>query len=303
MDILPQILVNGIIQGSVIALIALGLSLIYGVLKFMNFAHGDIAMLGAYFYYLFFISLEWAIIPSLIAAVCLCGIVGILFNKLVFHPLRKESEWTLLITSIGVSIFLKSMVLLIATGKARNYAQGGYDPTVYKFFDGKMIITNYQILLLISTAIILIGLAFFLKYSKTGKAIRAVSDNMNIASILGINVKKTILLIFIISTCIAGFSGVLIGYEQSLSPNMGITLSVLAFAAVVVGGLGSIWGAVIGGFALGIISNLIIGMDWWGFSVPTNYRSAIAFGILIIILIIRPRGLFGPKLEEEMGRK
>ena len=303
MDILPQILVNGIIQGSIYALIALGLSLIYGVLRFMNFAHGEMAMLGAYFYYYFFIVLGWPIIPSVLLAIFFCGIAGILFNKLIFQPLRKESEWTLLITSIGAAIFIKSLVLLIATGKARNYTRGDYAPTVYSLFDGKMIITNYQVLIIITTLAILIGLAFFLKYSKTGKSIRAVSDNMDVAAILGINVKSTITKIFIISTCIAGVAGILIGYEQSLTPNMGLLLSIAAFSAVIVGGLGSIWGAVVGGMLIGIIQNLAVGLDWWGYSIPTNYKTAVGYAILILMLLFRPRGLFGAKLEEEAGRK
>jgi branched-chain amino acid transport system permease protein len=303
MDILPQILMNGIVAGSIMALIAMGLSLIYGVLKFMNFAHGEMAMLGAFFYYFFFIALEWPILPSLIGTMALCGIAGIVFNKLIFEPLRMESPWTLLITSIGVSIFIKSLVLLIATGKSRNYAREGFDITTYELFNGEILITNIQILILIITTLTLIGMAVFLKYSKLGKAIRAVSDNMQVASLLGINVKSTINKIFIISTILAGMAGVLIGYEQNLSPNMGLWLSILAFAAVIVGGLGNIWGAVAGAMIMGILQNILVGIEIFGFSIPTSYKIAIAFTVMIIILIFKPRGLFGISLEEEAGRK
>lgn len=302
MDILPQILVNGLIAGAIYGLIALGLSLIYGVLKFMNFAHGEMAMLGAYFYYLFFIVLEWAIIPSLAMTILLSAITGWLFYMLVFRPLRLESPWTLLIASIGVSGLAKAIVLLVATGKGRSYSREGFEATVYHLFDGKIIITDYQIFILVATAVVLFALALFLKYSKTGKAIRAVSDNMQIASILGINIRRTIILIFIISTCLAAFAGVLVAYDQNFSPNTGLVLSIFAFAAVIVGGLGNIWGAFVGAMALGIIQNLVVGIEWFGVSVPTTYKPAIAFILLILMLLLRPQGLFGSR-EEATSRK
>ncbi|MDP2624994.1 MAG: branched-chain amino acid ABC transporter permease [Candidatus Peregrinibacteria bacterium] len=303
MEILPQVLINGIIAGSVMALMAMGLSLIYGVLKFMNFAHGEMAMLGAFFYYYFFIHLAWPLLPSLLAAVVLCGITGIIFNKLIFQPLRNESPWTLLITSIGVSLFIKSTMLLVATGKSRSYLRDDYETDVYELWGGKMVITDYQLVILGTTIAVLIGMALFMKYTKTGKAIRAVSDNMQMASILGIDVKRTITKIFIISTALAGLAGVLIGYEQNLTPNMGLVISILAFAAVIVGGLGNIWGAVVGAMVIGIAQNVLVSIEIFGHTVPTSYKSAIAFGILILMLILRPRGLFGISLEEEASRK
>lgn len=299
MDILPQVLINGIIAGALYGLIALGLSLIYGVLGFMNFAHGEMAMVGAFIYYLCFIVLGWPILPSVIATLIGCGIVGYCFDKLVFERLRQENPWTLLITSIGVSLFIQSAMLMIATGRSRSYLREGYETQVYQWFDGRMVITNYQILIILSTIAILIGLSAFLKYSKTGKAIRAVSDNMHAAAILGIDVKKTITTIFIISTCIAGFAGILIGYEQNLTPNMGFVISIFAFSAVVVGGLGSIRGAVLGGFLIGLMQDLVVGLPWFGISVPTSYKSAVAFTLLVLMLLLRPQGLFGAKLEEQ----
>jgi branched-chain amino acid transport system permease protein len=298
MDILPQILINGIVAGALYGLIALGLSLIYGVLGFMNFAHGEMAMLGAFIYYYFFIFLGWPILPSVIATVIGCGIAGLVFDKLIFERLRQENPWTLLVTSIGVSLFVKASMLLIATGKSRSYFREGYETQIYKFLDGRMVITNYQVFIILSTILILLGLALFLKYTKTGKAIRAVSDNPQAASILGINVKKTITQIFIISTAIAGFAGILIGYEQNLTPNMGFVLSIFAFAAVIVGGLGSIWGAVLGGFLIGLIQDLVVGLPWFGIEIPTSYKSAVAFVVLILMLLIRPGGLFGASAEE-----
>lgn len=303
MSLLPQILVNGILAGASYGLIALGLSLIYGVMKFMNFAHGEMAMLGAFLYYYFFIALGWPLIPSLIATLALCGLAGFLFDKLVFERLRQESPWTLLVTSIGVAFVIKAMVLLMAGGRSRNYIKEGHETAIYSWWDDRIIITNYQIIILLSTVAIVIGLALFLRYSTLGKTIRAVSDNMQAAAILGIDVKKTLVTIFVLSTVLAGFAGVLIGYEQNLSPTMGLTMSIMAFASVVVGGLGSVKGAVLGGFLMGMIQNLAVSMDWFGVSISTSYKSAIAFVVLIIMLLLRPRGLFGISLEEETNRK
>lgn len=303
MDLLPQILINGILAGALYGLMALGLSLIYGVMKFMNFAHGEIAMLGAFFYYYFFIALGWPIIPSLIATLALCGLAGFLFDKLVFERLRQESQWTLLVTSIGVGFVIKSLVLLAAGGRSRNYVKPGHETQIYSWWDEKIILTDYQILILFSTLTILASLALFLRYSKTGKTIRAISDNMQAAAILGIDVKKTIATIFILSTILAGFAGVLIGYEQNLSPTMGLVISIMAFASVIVGGLGNVGGAVLGGFLMGLIQNLAVGIDWFEISISTSYKGAIAFIVLIIMLLLRPRGLFGISLEEEANRK
>lgn len=299
MDLLPQILVNGLIAGALYGLIALGLSLIYGVLRFMNFAHGEMAMLGAFLYYFFFIRLEWSPIPGLLATLIGCALAGWLFDKLVFERLRQENPWTLLITSIGVSLFMQAAMLMIATGRSRSYLRDGYETVVYRWLDGRLVITQTQIILILSTVAILIGLTLFLKHSRAGKAIRAVSDNMEAAAILGIDVKKTITLIFVTSTIIAGFAGVLAGYEQNLTPTMGFNISIFAFSAVIVGGLGSVRGAVLGGFLLGMIQNLVVGLPWFGINVPTSYKSAVAFALLVIMLLLRPQGLFGPKLEEE----
>lgn len=303
MTILPQILLNGLIAGSLIALIALGLNLVYGNMKFMNFAHGEMAMLGAYFYYLFRIKLEWAPGLSMPLALVLCALAGLLLNRLVFNPLKKESQWTLLIASVGVSMCVKFAVMLVAGSFTLNYVIGSYVSHSYKLAGGALIITQNQIFILISTLMILLGLHGLLKYSKLGKAIRAVSDNMQLATVVGIDVSRTIDWIFILSSTIAGFAGILIAYEQSLSPQMGLVFSILAFAAIIMGGLGSVWGAVVGGFLIGFLQNLLVGIDWGLFSIPTSYKSAVAFGIMILFLLFRPRGLFGINLEEDKTSK
>lgn len=303
MSILPQLIVNGLISGSTIALIAVGLSLIYGVLKFMNFAHGEIAMLGAYFYYYFFIHLSWAVLPSMGVSILLCVFVGLLFNRLIFWPLRAQSQWTLLIVSVGVGMFIKNSLQLVGTGETRSYAREGYETAVYHFWDGGVIITGNQIAIIFSALVLVVGLFFFLKKSKLGKSIRAVSDNMSLASVVGIDIRRSVDWIFMISSGIAGFAGILIAYEESLTPNVGQMLSIKAFVAVILGGLGSIPGALAGGLTLGLIQDLSTGLTFVGFSIPSSYKSLILFSVLILCLIFKPRGLFGISLEEDKSQK
>lgn len=302
MNILPQLIVNGLIAGSIMALIALGLSLIYGTMKFMNFAHGEMAAIGAFLYYFFFVTLEWSIFPSILATLLAAAALGWLYNKVFFEPLRKESMWTLLIVSVGVAIFTKGTLALIFGSAGKTYNRAGFDPVIHQWFDGAVSFTNTQVLVVASTFVVLIAMAIFLKKSKTGRSIRALSDNTELAAIVGIDTKKTISLVFVISTLIAALAGVLIAYEQNLSPNMGLQLSVFAFTAVILGGLGNIWGAVTGAMLLGLLQNIIIGIDWFGLSIPSSYKGAVAFAVLILLLFLRPQGLFGAS-SSELARK
>ena len=303
MDILPQLLTNGIITGSSVALIAVGLSLIYGVLKFMNFAHGEFAMLGAYFYYYFFIVLSWSPVPSALLAIGLCATLGLLFNRLAFWPLRKESQWTLLIMSVGVGMFMKNSVQLLGTGETRSYFREGYENTVYQLFGGNVIITSNQLFILLLSLFSVLGLFFLLKKTKLGKSIRALSDDQSLAAVVGINTRRTVDAIFLISSGLAAFAGILITYENSLTVNMGQNLSILAFAAVVLGGLGSVPGALLGSFLLGILQELLTGITIAGYGIPSGYKSLISFSLLILFLLFRPRGLLGISLEEDKSQK
>lgn len=303
MNILPQLIANGLIAGSTIALIAVGLSLIYGVLKFMNFAHGEIAMLGAYFYYFFYITLGWEMVTSGILTILLCAFTGWVFNRFIFWPLRKESQWTLLIISVGVGMLIKNTIQMVSSGVTRTYFKEGVSNTVYHLWGDAVIITNNQIFIVISAFVLMFALFFFLKKSKLGKSIRALSDNLSLAEVVGIKVRSSTDWIFIISSAIAGFAGILIAYEESLTPNMGQHLSIYAFVAVILGGLGSIPGALVGGLLIGLIQDLATGISIGGMSIPSSYKSLIAFSVLIFFLLFRPRGLFGISLEEDKSQK
>lgn len=294
-EILPQLLLNGLIAGALYALLALGLTIIYGILKFVNFAHGEIAMTSGYAFLVFHIFLGWPIIPSFIIAIAAVIILGIIIEYSVFLPVKNSPPLISLIISIGLGILLRNLVLIIFGPNVHNL-----HPLIktYSLFGGKLIITQVHIAVISLTLICFIFLFLFLKKSKIGIAIRAASENKEMAAILGINVTKIITLIFIISMALAGVGGIMVAFDQNLNPNMGTFLSLKAFAATILGGLGNIPGAVLGGFFIGFAENILIAIPFGDFYIPSGYKDAIAFVALILILYLKPTGLLGEKKEE-----
>lgn len=301
MSILPQLITNGIISGAIYALIALGLGLLFGILHFVNLAHGDMAMVGAFLFYLFAIRLGWPWSISGIAAILGVVCIGLVIERLTFRPLRKASGTTNLVTSLGVSFLLQSIILMTFGPNIRTYETGQHVSVSYSFFNNAIRITQNQIIIIVATAFILGGLYWFLKHTRTGKAVHAVSDNREVAAILGIHPDKIIMIVFGLSSAIAAIAGILIANEQNLYPTMGFLLVIKAFTAVIIGGLGNITAGVIGGFLLGIIENLTIGITIAGVSIPTSFRDGVAFLILILILIWKPTGLLNKKTEGSRG--
>lgn len=297
MSILPQLITNGIIAGAIYALIALGLGLLYGILRFVNLAHGEMAMAGAFLFYFFAIQkgLPWSV--SAILAIAGVVVIGLIVERCTFRPLRKANSTTNLVTSLGVSFLLQSIVMMIFGPNIRTYEIGQRVSKSYSIWDGAIHITPNQIAIMVITMVILSSLYIFLKYTRLGKAIRAVADNREVAAILGIHPNKIIMIVFGISSAIAAIAGILIANEQNLYPTMGFLLVIKAFTAVIIGGLGNITAGVIGGFLLGIIENLAIGITIAGVSIPTSFRDGVAFLILILILIWKPTGLLNKKTE------
>ena len=297
-EILPQIIWFSLLASAIYALMAIGLSLIFGILGFINFAHGDFAMVGAYIFFALIVmfGLPWWI--GLILVIAAAVVLGIIIEKLTFKPVRKSPTFTPLIISIGVGALLQAIVILIFGTGVKSYRVEGHESLTYNMFDGALIVTQSQIVLILATIGLLIALYMFLKYSKTGKAIRAVADNKEIAAILGINIDRTISIIFAISTALAAIGGLLIASEQNLSVTMGISLGVKAFAAVILGGVGSLLGAVIGALIIGFSENFLIGFT----PIPANFKDAIVFIILIVMLFIRPNGIMGEKADEDIRK-
>lgn len=298
LEILPQIIWFSLLASAIYALIAIGLSLIFGILGFINFAHGDLAMVGAYMFFAFTVMLGLPLWAGLILVVIASVILGVAIEKVLFKPVRKSPSFTPLIISIGVGALLQAAVVLMFGAGVKSYPVEGGSATTFNFFDGNLIITQSQLTLVFATIGLLLMLYLFLKYSKTGKAIRAVSDNQEVAAILGINIDKTISIIFAIGTALAAIAGLLIANEQNLSVTMGISLGVKAFAAIILGGVGSLVGAVVGALIIGFSENFLIGFT----PIPANFKDAIVFAILIAMLFVRPNGIFGERTDEEVRK-
>lgn len=293
LDILPQILVNGLIAGALYSLIALGLSLTYGILQFINFAHADLAIVGAYMFFFGEKAMKWPLTINFLFAIIVVGILGIVIEHLTFKPIRRAPAVAPMLASIGVQITLQSLILIFFGSAIESFDHSIVKS--YSFFGDKIAITNTQIFAILSSLILMLLLFAYLKFTQTGKAIRAVADNLEVSSILGIRPNRIIKIIVFIGSILAGFAGIFIGYDYNLHPTMGIPLIIKAFAAVIIGGLGNIPGAIIGGFTIGILENLAIGLT----PLPASYKDAIAFILLILILFLRPQGILGQATESK----
>jgi branched-chain amino acid transport system permease protein len=293
-----QQLVNGLSLGSIYALIALGYTMVYGVLRLINFAHGDVYMLGAYAGYFLSRKLRGEE-PSLLSALIVmagsmvaCAIAGMIIERFAYRPVRRASRLTLLITAIGVSLFIENGAQLVF----------GPDP---KFFPslapradfrlGHVRITSEQLTVIVVSVLLMLALRFFILKTRTGKAMRAVSFSLDAAKLMGISTDAIIAATFALGSALAAAAGVLIGMQiPKIDPLMGIIYGLKAFVAAVLGGIGNIPGAVLGGLLIGISEVMVVGY------LSSTYRDAIAFGILILVLLLRPQGILGRVQKEKV---
>ena len=290
-----QHMTNGISLGSLYALIAIGYTMVYGILRLINFAHGDIFMIGAYltYYGILYTPIPWYIIFLL--APIVTGILGILIEKLAYRPLREEPRITILISAIGVSFLLQNLGILVFGGRPKAFPTPGIFMHVAEIGGVKISYINF--IIPVVTVILLIGLTYFVQKTRTGMAMRALSKDYEVASLMGINIDKTISMTFFIGSILAAMGGIMWGIKYpQLMPHMGVMPGLKCFIAAVVGGIGNITGAVIGGFILGLGEILIIAF------LPklTGYRDAFAFILLIVILLFKPTGLMGKKTVEKV---
>jgi len=290
MSLVLQLLMNGLIAGAIYALVASGFSLIYSTNKFVHFAHGSAVAVSAYFLYLLFSMFHFEFFLSVFLVILFAGAFGLLMDKAVYSQLRKRkaSGLILLIASIALLIFFESMILLFfgADVKTINLikVEKGWE-----FFGA--IITPLQIVIIITSIVLLALLFVFMKRTRLGKAMRAVSDNKDVAEIMGISSTRIFAWSFVIGSAVAGVAGILIGLEQNLEPTMGTNLMIKGFTGAIIGGVGSVPGAILGSFLLGLAENFGI---WF---LPSGYKDAIAFVILFIFLIFRPQGILGIKKQ------
>ena len=287
-------LINGISLGSVYAIIALGYTMVYGIAKMLNFAHGDVIMIGCYVVFLAMSDQGISPLPAVVLSIIVCTVLGIVVEKIAYKPLRRATPLAVLITAIGVSYLLQNVALLIFGANAQTF------PSVIKWSglslaDGKLNISGETIVTIVVCVVIMIALITFVQKTKPGQAMRAVSEDRGAAQLMGINVNATIALTFAIGSGLAAVAGVLLcSTYPSLTPYTGAMPGIKAFVAAVFGGIGSIPGAFIGGMLLGIIE--ILSKAY----ISSQLADAIVFAVLIIVLLVKPTGLLGKKIQEKV---
>ncbi len=279
-----QLVLNGIIAGSIYALFAVGLTMVYGVFRFINFAHGELIAWGAYLALLFTqtlfsLPIYYAVLPALVLTIA----IGLAQERYVYRPLRHGNRISLLIASIGLSYLLRNAIRIIWGSDLMTY---GLKPTRGLAFVG-LSITGTQISMMAAAVLFLGGLYFLFTRTMLGKSLRAVADNMELAAIMGINMKRVSLAVWSLASVFAGVGGILLALDTSLEPLMGLTNMIKAFAAMLLGGAGNVWGALLGGLFIGIAENVGVAF------VSPGYKDFISFAIIILVLLFRPKGLFG----------
>lgn len=287
-----QQLVNGLILGSVYALLALGYTMVYGIIKLINFAHGDVYMMGAFVGYYLISTFHMNFFVALILTMIITAAMGVIIEFLAYRPLRNSTRIAALITAIGVSFFLEYGMVYLVGAEARAFPQA---MQTVKYDLGPISVTNIQLIILAVSILLMLALNFIVKKTKMGKAMRAVSVDSDAAQLMGINVNSTISFTFALGSAMAGAAGVLIGlYYNTMNPLMGMAPGIKAFVAAVLGGIGIIPGASVGGFIIGMLETLstAIGLS--------SYKDAVVYAILIVILLVRPAGILGKNIKEKV---
>ncbi len=287
-------LISGISLGSIYSLIALGYTMVYGIAKMLNFAHGDVIMIGAFVIYTVVVTAGLGSVAGILAAIVFCTVLGVLIERLAYKPLRQATSLAVLITAIGVSYFLQNTALLIFGSDTKQFTSVVKINPV-SLANGELIISGETIITIIVSVIIMVALYVFVNKTKPGKAMLAVSEDKGAAQLMGINVNRTIALTFAIGSSLAAVAGALLcSSYPALSPYTGAMPGIKAFVAAVFGGIGSIPGAMIGGILLGIIENLSKGY------ISSQLSDAIVFAVLVIVLLVRPTGIMGKKINEKV---
>ena len=285
MDILPQLVLNSIIAGAIYSLIALGFNLIFSTVKFFDLGYGALTAVGGYVVFYLSKTLGLNVYLSVIVGMIVAGIIGSLINMFVYSKLtnRKASGMVMLVASLGVLTALQAVIAILFTSQFQTLLSNSGTQPVYDIAGG--VITQVQVVILVLGIIIMVGLGFVLKKTMFGKAVKAISDDVEVAKIVGINTKKVISKVFFIGSAIAGLSGILVGFDTGIEPTMGLSLLLKGVIASIIGGIGNVYGGVLGAFLLGFIENFGI----W--KISGEWKDAIAFAVLILFLLFRPNGI------------
>lgn len=287
-------LISGISLGSIYAIIALGYTMVYGIAKMLNFAHGDVIMVGGYMSFIAGAYLGWAPWMGVLLAVVVCTALGVVIERLAYKPLRQATSLAVLITAIGVSYFLQNAALLLWSSNPKTFTSVVGDDSV-KLFGGALTISHITLVTVLACIVIMVGLTWFTGHTKMGTAMRAVSEDKGAAQLMGINVNTTISVTFAIGSGLAAIAGVLLcSAYPTLMPTTGSMPGIKAFTAAVFGGIGSIPGAMLGGILLGVIE--IFAKAY----ISTQLSDAIVFAVLIVVLIVKPDGLLGKHRNEKV---
>ncbi|MFD1392806.1 branched-chain amino acid ABC transporter permease [Lacticaseibacillus jixianensis] len=287
-----QQLINGLSLGSIYALLALGYTMVYGIIKLINFAHGDIYMIGAFWGYYVINQYHVDFGVALVSSMVICAALGMLIEYLAYRPLRNSPRITALITAIGVSYFLENGMSFLYGANTRNFPQV---VASHRFTVFGVTVTNIQLLIVAVSLLLMVALQLIVQHTRMGTAMRAVAVDQEAAELVGINPNHVISFTFGLGSALAGAAGVLIGlYYNSIDPLMGMVPGIKAFVAAVVGGIGSIPGAAIGGFLIGMLETFVqaIGLS--------AYKDAAVYVVLIVILVVLPAGLFGKNIKEKV---
>lgn len=289
-----QQLINGLSLGSIYALIALGYTMVYGIINLINFAHGDIYMVGAYVGFAATTFFHLGFLPSLLVSMLICSILGMCIEKVAYKPIRNSTRIAALITAISVSLFLEYGMMYFVKAETRPFPQVLKSKEI-TFFNGSVVMDAKNLYIVLITVTLMVALQYIIHKTKIGKAMRAVALDREAAQLMGINVNRTISYTFAIGSSLAGAAGVLVGiYYNSINPLMGIIPGLKAFIAAVIGGIGIIPGAVFGGFFLGMTETMV---SAYGGSL---YKDAVAFAVLILVLLVRPNGFLGKTVKEKV---
>ncbi len=299
-EVIIDQLINGLTIGGIYALIALGYTLVYGILFMINFAHGEIFMFGSFGGFIvltYFVNSGFAtthpvfsIIAAFLGAMIISSLLGALLERIAYRPLRNASRLAPLISAIGASIFLQNVMMLVIEARMQVYP----DIIPEEFVElGWLSISYFQIFIILGSIFLMVVLFFFIRNSRTGKAMRAVAEDREAASLMGIDVNRIIVITFIIGSSLAAAAGVMVGmYYTQINHMMGFIPGIKAFTAAVLGGIGNVAGAMLGGFFLGLVEALGV------LFMPAEYKDVIAFGLLVLVLVFRPRGILGEVVSE-----
>ena len=289
MDILPQLLVNSLIAGSIYAIASAGLSLTYGLLRILNFAHGHLIMAGAYAFYFANVERGYGLVFSSFFTAVVMVIMAIVSLKVFIFPFSRLSPLLPFVTTLSLGAILEASVSIIFGVNVKSLSSGLGTNSIEI---GSVFITPIQIIIIVSAVALMTLTAFVVHGTSIGRVIRALSENSYAAESLGISQVRVSFILFSVATLLAAFAGVMVAFETNMQPTMGNAYTIKAFAAMILGGLGNVWGTVVGSYILGIVENFSIGLDFGGYSLPAGYKDAFAFVIILVVLLLRPQGLF-----------